>query len=245
MTSGPLYERIGAGYTRHRRSDPRIVAQLDRALGDAHTVVNVGAGAGSYEPTGRHVVAVEPSPVMLAQRRARGAPAVRAVAEALPVADQAVDAALAVLTIHHWSDLDAGLAELRRVAHRQVILHFEPGFAFWLPDEYLAELRVFESDRVPTPANVAAELGGAHVEVVPVPSDCVDGFFAAYWRRPAAYLDPAVRASISFFAQLDAAAIEPGLARLRADLASGVWAARHADLLERDELDAGYRLIVT
>jgi len=244
VTAGHLYERIGGGYARHRRSDPRIVARLDRALGDARTVVNVGAGTGSYEPAGRHVVAVEPSTVMLAQRGTDAAPAVRGVAEALPVADQAVDATLAVLTLHHWRDLHAGLRELQRVSARQVLLHFVPGHPFWLADEYLAEVRDLETAGIPTVHDVTAVLGASTVEVVPVPWDCTDGFFAAYWRRPAAYLDPAVRASISYLAQLDPNALAPGLARLRADLDSGAWDERHADLLDRDEADFGYRLIV-
>jgi SAM-dependent methyltransferase len=242
--AGRLYERIGVGYARHRRSDPRIVARLEAALGDAGTVLNVGAGTGSYEPTGRRVVAVEPSEVMLAQRR-RPAPAVRGIAEALPFPDRAFDAGLAVLTLHHWSDPTAGLRELRRVSRRQVVLHFEPGFHYWLADEYLPQLRELEWRSVPGVREVLDALGPARVNAVPVPADCQDGFFAAYWRRPGAYLDESVRASISHFARNDPALFEPGLARLAQDLDSGAWHARHADLLERDELDTGYRLIVT
>ena len=242
--AGRLYERIGVGYARHRRSDPRIVARLEAALGDAGTVLNVGAGTGSYEPTGRRVVAVEPSEVMLAQRR-RPAPAVRGIAEALPFPDRAFDAGLAVLTLHHWSDPTAGLRELRRVSRRQVVLHFEPGFHYWLADEYLPQLRELEWQSVPGVREVLDALGPARVNAVPVPADCQDGFFAAYWRRPGAYLDESVRASISHFARNDPALFEPGLARLAQDLDSGAWHARHADLLERDELDTGYRLIVT
>ena len=244
MTTGRLYERIGGGYARHRRSDPRILAQLDRALGDARTVLNVGAGSGSYEPAGRQVVAVEPSTVMLAQRGGGAAPAVQGVAEALPVADHAVDAALAVLTLHHWGDVRAGLGELQRVSRRQVVLHFVPGHPFWLADEYLPAVRDLETVGIPGVPAVAGLLGAARVEVVPVPSDCTDGFFSAYWRRPEAYLDPAVRASISYLAQLDASALAPALARLRADVDSGAWARRHADLLARETFDGGYRLIV-
>jgi SAM-dependent methyltransferase len=243
--TGRLYEGIGGGYARHRRSEPQIVAQLEAALGDAETVVNVGAGTGSYEPIGRHVVAVEPSVVMLAQRGASAAPAVRAIAEELPFPDQAFDAGLAVLTLHHWTDLGAGLAELQRVSRRQVLLHFVPGFGFWLPTEYFPELWEAEAETAPGVPDVVAALGEATVEVVPVPADCADGFFAAYWRRPDAYLDPTVRAGISYFARADADELEPGLQRLRDDLASGAWEARHGELLARDELDAGYRLIVS
>jgi SAM-dependent methyltransferase len=244
VTTGHLYERIGEGYARHRRSDPRIVAQIDRALGDARSVVNVGAGTGSYEPDGRRVVAVEPSAVMLAQRADHAAPAVRGIAEALPIADQAVDATLAVLTLHHWGDLHAGVRELQRVSRRQVVLHFVPGQPFWLADEYLQDVRDLETAGIPTVEDVADLLGAARVEVVPVPPDCVDGFFSAFWRRPHAYLDPAVRASISYLAQLEPDTLAPGLERLRADLDSGAWARRHADMLAQDEFDGGYRLLV-
>ena len=243
--TGQLYEGIGGGYSRHRRSEPRIVARLEAALGDANTVVNVGAGTGSYEPSGRHVVAVEPSAVMLAQRGPAAAPAVRGVAEALPFPDRAFDAGLAVLTVHHWTDLPGGLAELRRVSRRQVVLHFVPGFRFWLADEYFPELWEAEARTAPGVPEVVTALGAAQVEVVPVPADCADGFFAAYWRRPDAYLDPSVRAGISYFAREKPEVLKPGLQRLRHDLASGRWEARHAELLGQDELDAGYRLIVT
>ena len=247
VVSGPgrLYEGIGGGYARHRRSEPRIVARLEAALGDAETVVNVGAGTGSYEPAGRQVAAVEPSAVMLAQRGPSAAPAVRGLAEALPFPDQAFDAGLAVLTVHHWTDLQAGIGELRRVSRRQVILHFVPGFRFWLASEYFPELWEAEARTAPDVPDVIAALGEARVEVVPVPADCEDGFFAAYWRRPDAYLDPSVRAGISYFARAEVEELEPGLSRLRLDLGSGDWEARHAELLEQDELDAGYRLIVT
>ncbi len=245
LAPGRLYEHIGGGYGRHRRPDPRIAARLADALGDAETVVNVGAGAGSYEPRDRRAVAVEPSTVMLAQRKGSSVPAVRALAESLPFPDGRFDAALAILTLHHWSDPAAGLRELRRVARRLVLLHFEPGSRYWLTDEYLPVLRDLESRSVPAVGDVVAAVGSARVEVVAVPHDCVDGFYAAYWRRPDAYLDPTVRASISMFARLDGTLVDPGLERLRADLDSGEWTARHADLLVRDELDAGYRLIVT
>jgi len=244
LAPGRLYEQIGVGYSRHRRPDPRIVARLDDALGDATRVVNVGAGAGSYEPTGRRVVGVEPSTVMLAQRAPGAAPVVRGVAEALPFPDRRFDAALAVLTIHHWTDARAGLRELRRVARRQVVLHFVPGFEWWLIRDYLPELSEIDVSHVLTVDDVAAELGGATVTTIPVPHDCVDGFLAAYWRRPDAYLDRSVRDAISMFARIPDRDVQPGLRRLDQDLASGRWRDRHADLLDLAEYDAGYRLIV-
>jgi SAM-dependent methyltransferase len=205
--------------------------------------LNVGAGAGSYEPSEGPVIAVEPSEVMLSQRAGRSAPAIRAVGEWLPVRDRAFDVALAVLTIHHWPDPIAGLRELQRVASRQVILHFEPDFAFWLADEYVPEVRSVDAG-VPTVAEVVAALGNTRVESIPIPHDCLDGFFAAYWRRPEAYLDPSVRANISNLARLGDDDLGPGLDRLGRDLASGAWEAAHQDLLARDELDVGYRLII-
>jgi SAM-dependent methyltransferase len=243
VAPGRLYEQIGVGYARRRRPDPRIMARLDAALGDADRVLNVGAGTGSYEPTGRQVLAVEPSTVMLAQRGSAGAPVVRGVAEALPFPDGHFDAALAVLTLHHWTDPRAGLAELRRVARRQVVLHFEPGFDWWLTREYLPQLSEIELSHVLRPAEVAAALGDATVATVTVPHDCVDGFFAAYWRRPDAYLDRSVRDAISMFARMPDEDVQAGLGCLDQDLRSGAWRDRHADLLELDEFDGGYRLV--
>jgi SAM-dependent methyltransferase len=241
------YDTIGVGYASARRPDARIATQIAEALGDARRVVNVGAGTGSYEPTDRIVVAVEPSEVMLAQRDEDAAPVVRGLAEALPFTDGAFDAAMGVLTVHHWTDLDAGLAELCRVAPRRVVLGFdEPqSSSFWLVSDYFPETGAIESARAPQLEQLVDGLGATRVEVVPVPHDCTDGFAGAYWRRPEAYLDPAVRAGISSLAAMDDAVLEPGLSRLRADLDSGAWHDRHADLLGLDEIDLGYRLIIT
>ncbi len=239
------YDAIGRTYTATRRTDPRIAARIWAALGDARTVVNVGAGAGSYEPPDRDVTAVEPSAVMIAQRPAGAAPALQATAEALPFADASFDAAMAVLTLHHWDDWRAGCAELRRVAReRVVVLSWDPTYRrrMWLGPEYFDDLVDPDVERFPSLAEQAAALD-AEVEVVPVPWDCRDGFHGAFWRRPEAYLDPAVRAGISSLAKREAE-LAGGLARLRADLDSGAWARRHADLLAREELDLGYRLLV-
>ena len=242
------YDSIGRTYTATRETDPRIAARIWGALGDARTVVNVGAGAGSYEPPDRDVTAVEPSAVMIAQRPPGAAPALQASAEALPFDDASFDAAMAVLTIHHWGDFPAGAAELRRVAHdRVVVLSWDPAYVgrMWLGPEYLPPEHAQEDvAEFPSLAEQAAAFGDAAVEVVPIPWDCRDGFFSAFWRRPEAYLDPAVRAGISTLAKRSEDELAEGLARLRADLDSGAWARRHADLLERDELDLGYRLLV-
>ena len=243
------YDRIGRTYTATRGTEPRIAARLWGALGDARTVVNVGAGPGSYEPPDRDVTAVEPSAVMIAQRPTGAAPAVQASAEALPFDDASFDAAMAVLTLHHWSDFRAGCAELRRVARdRVVVFSWDPIFVgrMWLGPEYFPEHMGEDVIGFPSLAEQAAALGDAEVEVevVSVPWDCRDGFMSAFWRRPEAYLDPAVRAGISTLAKRNEDELAEGLARLRADLDSGAWARRHADLLERDELDLGYRLLV-
>jgi SAM-dependent methyltransferase len=241
-----IYDAIGTTYTDTRRPDPRIGTRIAAALGDVASVINVGAGAGSYE-TARTVLAVEPSPVMISQRPAGSAPAVRARAEAIPVADGAADAVMALLTVHHWSDLEAGIAELRRVARRRVvILTWDQTVfrRFWLVDEYLPEAAAFDDTRAVPVERLAAMLGGARIEPVPVPHDCTDGFGAAFWRRPEAYLDPIVRAGISMLAQPGERVLAPGLARLAADLESGRWHERHRDLLARDEFDAGYRLVI-
>ncbi len=247
MVTG-IYERIGHGYGAVRRPDPRIAALVRPAIGDATTVLDVGAGAGSYEPADLAVVAVEPSAVMIAQRAPGSAPVVRAVAEALPVADGAVDVATALLTHHHWTDPGRGFAELRRVARRQVVLTWDPevaGRAFWFARDYLPEVTLRERT-LPAFAVAVRELGpGAVVTPVPVPHDCTDGFLGAYWHRPAAYLDPAVRAGISGLALLDPAVVARAVGRLETDLADGTWSHRYADLLARTELDAGYRLVTS
>jgi hypothetical protein len=241
-----LYEAIGHGYARTRRPDPRIAAQIHAALGDARRVLNVGAATGNYEPAGRTVIAVEPAWAMLAQRPPGAAPAVRAVAEALPFRAGSFDAAMAVFTVHHWRDLGTGLAELRRVAPRQVVLLNEPavGRRFWLA-EYFPELLELPSEvHAPTVAAVAGHLRVLAVRVVPIPADCTDGITGAYWRRPRAYLDQRVRAGMSPLARLDPDAVERGARRLRADLDSGAWDARHGHLRGLEQLDVGYRLVL-
>lgn len=244
MTSAPIYDRLGRSYAGARRPDPRIAARIEAALGNARRVLNVGAGTGSYEPSGREVVAIEPSPVMIDQRATGAAPVVRGVAEALPVPDGGFDATLAVLTIHHWSDPRRGLAELRRVARRQVVLTWDPRLlnTFWFTRDYHPDPEHVDDHFFTFEPTVAA-LQPCRVEPVPVPHDCIDGFYAAYWRRPEAYFDARVRDGISGFHFADPQVVDAALRRLRADLDSGVWHRRNAELLELDEVDLGYRLV--
>jgi len=239
------YDRIGLLYAKHRRPDPRIAAAICRALGPARSVVNVGAGTGSYEPLDCRVVAVEPSIVMIRQRPRSAAPVVRASADALPFARPVFDAALAALTVHHWRDWKHGLREMRRVARRIVVLTFDVRLQqdFWLVRDYVPAMRM-ELNRIPGVDAVADELGATRVETVVVPHDCLDGFFCAYWRRPDAYLDAEVRACISGLTQLAPNDMMPGLARLRSDLATGRWHERNRKLIGLNELDCGYRLVV-
>jgi ubiquinone/menaquinone biosynthesis C-methylase UbiE len=241
------YETIGLTYARTRTADPRLEARIHAALDDAQSVLNVGAGTGSYEPHDRFVVAVEPAATMLAQRDAASAPAVRATAEALPFREGAFDAAMGVLTMHHWTDLGAGLAELRRVARRQVLFFFEPHFAddAWIVADYFPEMLELESERkAPGAADLARHLDILSVEAVPVPADCVDGFAGCYWNRPEAYLDPLVQEGISSFAQMPANFRARGMERLRAEIASGAWDEKYGALRALPEKDLGYRLLV-
>ena len=239
------YDEIGTGYARYRRTDPRLAAPIHRALGRARSVLDVGAGTGSYEPPGRRVVAVEPSSVMLSQRPANAAPAIQAVAEALPLAAGSFDAAMAVLTVHHWSDRSTGFAELRRVARRRVVLAFEPTVhnRMWLFD-YLPEIAELEISRAPSIEEVMEGIEARSATIVPVPHNCLDAMTIANWRRPRAYLDPAVRACGSGLRQVDPAVLERGVRDLALDLDSGRWVERYGDLLERAELDCGLRLVV-
>lgn len=242
------YDAIGKAYGRYRVPDARIAARIADALGDAETVLNVGAGTGSYEPADRRVVAVEPSAVMIAQRPPGAAPVLQARAEALPFADGAFDAAMAVLTLHHWADWRRGVAEMARVARAVVVLTWDPAHAgFWLTRDYFPDFLPLDRAIFPPLDALASALGGADVRTVlvrpvPVPADCADGFLGAYWRRPHAYLDPGARGAISSFAGVGDD--DPRLRRLADDLDAGRWHDRHGHLLHEDALDVGYRLVV-
>ncbi|MGK4579131.1 methyltransferase domain-containing protein [Kitasatospora sp. HPMI-4] len=247
IASGRLsatYDRIGIDYSRIRRPDPRLHALIGQALEGAHMVVNVGAGAGSYEPERSEVTAVDPSQVMLDQHP--GATKVKAGAEALPFHDASFDAAMAVMTVHHWPDLLRGLRELRRVARRQVVFTWDPTHQpeLWLLEEYLPEIRDLEHARFTPLATVVDALDAHTVVPFPIPHDFTDGFQTAYWRRPEFYLDPVIRQASSTFAQLPPSIVEPAITRLHDDLRSGLWHRRHADLLDRTSMDYGYRLVI-
>jgi SAM-dependent methyltransferase len=245
MSSAQLYDTIGATYTVTRRTEPRIAAQVWAALDDAQTVLNVGAGTGSYEPPDRDVTAVEPSAVMRAQRPAGASRCVAAAAENLPFDDQSFDAAMAFATVHHWQDPIAGVREMQRVARRVVVFTCDTNDRnwrrrFWLTRDYLPEV-------VASPVGLATDLAraiGARIEPVLIPWDCADGFFEAYWRRPEAYLDENVRRGISVWARVGADAEQRAVRNLRDDLASGRWAERNRDVLDREAAELGLRLLI-
>lgn len=238
------YDRIGQTYVAQRTTDPRIARAINNALGNSQSVLNVGAGTGSYEPSDRFVIAVEPSRVMIAQRSGERAPAVQAVAERLPFADNSFDAVLGVLTLHHWTDQLRGLAECARVARKVVVfLTWDPASDdFWLVRDYFPSLIQQDRVRFPAMTSISAALHGAEVRPVLIPADCVDGFLGAFWRRPDAYLDAGVRSGISAFASC--ANLDVGLDKLRADIDSGRWHRRNEALSQRDAIDLGYRLVV-
>ena len=248
MSGGQLYDAIGATYTVTRCTEPRIAAQVWAALGDARTVLNIGAGTGSYEPPCRDVIAVEPSAVMRAQRPAGAAPCVAAAAESLPFEDQSFDAAMAFATVHHWQDPIAGLREMRRVARRLVVFTHDTSDTgwrrrFWLTRDYLPEVADLLAGR-PSLTELARAIG-ARTEPVLIPWDCADGFFEAYWRRPEAYLDDHVRRGVSVWARVGPVCEQRAVRSLRADLASGRWAERNRDLIALDTAELGLRLLIT
>jgi SAM-dependent methyltransferase len=245
MSSALLYDTIGTTYTLTRRTEPRIAEQVWAALGDARTVLNVGAGTGSYEPSDRDVTAVEPSTIMRAQRPAGAARCVAASAESLPFEDQSFDAAMAIATVHHWHDPVAGLREMQRVARRVVVFTCDTTDSswrrrFWLTRDYLPEVA---ASRVGLATDLARAIG-ARMEPVLIPWDCADGFFEAYWRRPAAYLDEDVRRGISVWAGVGSDVEQRAVGSLRDDLESGRWAERNRGLLDLESAELGLRLLI-
>jgi SAM-dependent methyltransferase len=239
-----LYDNIGGTYSERRRSDPRIAAAIEQAVAGCKSILNVGAGTGSYEPASRFVVAVEPSRTMIAQRRATAAPVVQGCAEALPFGDGSFEAVLGILTVHHWKDQTRGLSECARVARNRVVLltnDFDVCANFWLFD-YFPELRV-DRDLFPNIARFEEAYGSLETIALPIPADCSDGFLGAYWKRPGAYLDPMVRQSISTFSKIGN--IDRQLARLESDIASGAWEQRYRGLMDLEALDLGYRILIS
>ena len=246
MRRPEIYEEIGGSYTATRREDSRIGAQIWDAIGDGRSVVNVGAGTGSYEPTGCDVIAVEPSSTMLSQRSPQSSPAVRAVAERLPFDDDTFDVAMAVLTIHHWTDPIVGLRELRRVSGRQVIFYFEPlrTHSFWGLEYFPEAAQVASEHDAPGEETLAKALDLSEIRPVLVPADCRDGFGVAFWARPEAYTDPVVQAGMSWLALLPDQDRARGTARLADDLATGEWDRRYGHLRQQDTYDGGYRIAI-
>lgn len=240
------YGTIGEGYARIRRPDPRIAEQFHAALGDARTVLNVGAGAGSYEPLDREVTAVEPSASMRAQRPPELSPAVDATADHLPFSDGAFDASMASVTVHQWPDPAAGLAEMRRVTTGPVvILTFDPKPAdWWLPD-YIPELFEVEGQRMPPLELIADALGGdVEIRTVMIPAQCTDRFMQALFARPEQVLDADVRRATSAWSFVDAGVVNAFVERIGADLQSGAWDERYGRFRELPEFDGGMRLVI-
>jgi SAM-dependent methyltransferase len=244
----PRYDSIGSGYARRRQEDPVLRALIHGALGEARTVVNVGAGAGSYEPRDRHVIAVEPSDVMAAQRPPGLAPAIRASADDLPLRDGAVDAAMAVITVHHWDEgRERGVRELRRVTRGPVVIvtfDAEVCARMWLPADYLPEVAELDRRTFPTIDELRGWLGGeTRVEAVPVAADTPDWTFAAFWAHPERVLDPDARAATSGFARMQPAVVDRVVTAVGDDLRSGAWDERHGHLRTLAELDVGLRVL--
>ncbi|WP_374407823.1 class I SAM-dependent methyltransferase [Pelagerythrobacter sp.] len=236
------YDTIGVNYAELRKPDDRIATAIEQALGPARTILNVGAGTGSYEPANRQVTAVEPSTEMICKRGPSAAPVVQAPAGDLPFDDNSFDAAMAILTVHHWPNKAAGLREIRRVTRgRIVLLTFDPSHRPWLTD-YFPQLAILDEAQMPAISDFARWLGPIRVETLPVPHDCSDGFLYAYWRRPRAYLDPRLRSGSSSFWALDG--IEAGLQALSDDLRTGEWDRRYGHLRDLPVYDAGYRLVI-
>jgi len=243
----PRYDTLGTTYIATRREDPELARQIHAALGAGRTLLNVGAGTGAYEPRGRTVMAVDPSPVMVAQRPADAAPAVLATAERLPFIDGSFDAAMALHTVHHWDDPAAGLAEMRRVARRVVVVAGDAQVidSLWLTADYFPGM-AFGARRDVHPRAIAQRLGGqTDIRPLRVPAGCIDGFPEAFLARPEAYLDPEVRRNISTFRLLADDQVAAGIARLRRDLESGAWDARYGDLRRLPYLDTGLRIVIS
>jgi SAM-dependent methyltransferase len=239
-----IYDTIGGTCSGNRRSDPRIATAIEKALDGCSTILNVGAGTGSYEPKSKLVIAVEPSTTMISQRQHGASPVVQACAESLPFRDASFDAVLGILTVHHWTDRAAGLEECARVTRSRVVfLTIDPEVCarFWLFD-YFPDLIRIDRQIFPPITDFEKALGSIDTVDVPIPADCVDGFLGAYWKRPSAYLDPLIREGISTFAKIGD--VSSQLKHLAADIRDGSWDERYSELDLLDSLDLGYRLLI-
>ena len=237
-----FYDTIGLNYSNLRKPDPRIAALLESKLGDAQTIVNIGAGTGSYEPKNKHVIAVEPSSIMIAQRPTNSAPVTQCSAEDLPFSDNQFDLSLAILTIHHWQDQLQGLNEMKRVSKRQLIFTWNPlNPGFWLTQNYFPEILSIDKSIFPRLSSIEKVLGSLNVHPVPIPADCSDGFGCAYWNRPEAYLSDKVRLAISTFNKINK--VEEGVTQLRQDIKNGTWDRNYGHLRQLEEFDLGYVLL--
>ena len=241
------YETRGQGYAQQRRTDPRIANFVHEALGSARSVLNVGAGAGSYEPEDRYVLSIEPSAAMRAQRPAHLSPAIHAVAENLPLDDQSFDASMALVTVHQWPDLQKGLSELCRVTRDRILVLTFDGDAldrYWLAD-YVPELISVERGRYPSISLLRAGLGITKIQVIPVPIDCLDGFTEAFYARPERFLDLTVRRSQSAWGFVADEIQERFVTNLSNDLRSGAWDERYGKLRQQPFFEGSLRLLVS
>jgi SAM-dependent methyltransferase len=243
------YDRIGTEYAATRREDPELRERIHVALGDGRSVVNVGAGTGSYEPRDRHLVAIEPSDVMAAQRPPGLAPAIRATAAALPLRNGAVDAAMAILTIHHWDREQArGVRELRRVARGPVVIvTYDPAVSaeMWLFRDYLHEVAELDRRIFPPPHQLAAWLGwDVSIQVVPTSRDTPDWTLGSFWAHPERVLDASARNATSGFARMSPAVVQRVAKTVARDLRTGAWDERYGELRKLTALDVGMRLLV-
>jgi len=243
------YDTIGHGYSKTRREDPRFRALIHAALGDARSVVNVGAGAGAYEPRDRYVIAIEPSDVMVAQRPVDLAPAIKASAGNIPLRDRSVDAAMAIVSVHHWDEeREQGVRELRRVARGPVvILTYDATVsgAMWLMADYLPEVAEMDRQIFPPPEQLAKWLGGeVRIDTIPMPRDTLDWMLGSFWAHPERVLDARARAATSGFARMSSDVVERVVSAVYRDLADGLWDRRYGHLRSLDALDVGLRLVV-
>lgn len=237
------YDYLAKHYKSFRKSDPRIAERIQFHLQGAQRILNVGAGIGSYEPGNYEVIALEPSHEMISKRINSKTTLIQGFAEDMPFNDNHFDCSMAILTLHHWSDIILGLKEMMRVTKDKIVLLTWIGYEnnFWLVD-YIPEIVRMDENLFPTLEELHEILGDIFVETIKIPHDCTDGFMCAYWRRPEMYLNPSARKAISTFSRISEH--QEGLNKLDDDIKSGSWTKKYKHLLEKESLDLGYRLIV-